>query len=223
MRCASLFLAIVCAGCGGIGRGGSGDPWAGGVTRLAGLAAFDSGLVQVTVMLASPYAGPTSTGGVAGSASAQLVTAGASTSLSGTFDPASRQLTLSGGGYSINATADATSMSGFANSATGPGAFAVEPNMPSVLCGSFQGSLSGSLGLVVEPGGQATLLYAVASAQSRSTVETTVSGGRIATAAAITFNGHNLMIDGTVGATSGQGTWSDTATTTGTWSAGACN
>jgi hypothetical protein len=145
-----------------------------------------------------------------------------STTLSGTFDPSSRQLTLSGGGDTVNATADATSMNGFANSATGPGAFAVEPNAPTLLCGSFGGSLSGSLGLVVEPAGQATLLYAVPSAQSRGTLETTVSGGMIAIAAAITVNGRNLMIDGSVGATSAQGTWSDNANTSGTWSASAC-
>jgi hypothetical protein len=215
-------LMVFSSGCGGL-AGGGGDAWAGGQSQLAGLVAFDNGLAPVTLTLAQAYAGPTSTGGMSGSASALITDSGTTVMEAGTFDPSSRQLTLTGaGGSSISATADSSGMSGVAEHALGPGAFAVAPDSPTVLCGSFAGSLSGSFGLLYNGAGRAIAVYAIANAQSRGTLEGTISGGSLEFSSFITYNGHNLMIQGSAGGGSAHGTWSDTASTNGTWSASHC-
>jgi hypothetical protein len=217
----AVLFVVGCAQCGGVGVGsGGGDPWAGGVTQLQGLAAFDSGLEKASVRLTSPYAGPSSTGGTTASASGQFTGA----AMTGTFDPAGSQLSLTASaGYSVEARADSSGMVGTAESPTGPGAFAVAPEMSTVLCGSFSGSLSGSIGIVVGPTGRAFALYAISSAQNRGSLEGTATGGHLDFSSPISINGHDLTITGSVSSTEAHGTWSDTASTSGSWSAKICN
>jgi hypothetical protein len=213
----AFLLIAACASCGGVGA--VGDPWAGGATQLAGIVGFDSGLEMAGVTLSAAYAGPTSTVGSSGNASGKL----GAVALTGSFDPSSRQLTLSDGGQnSVTASADSSGMVGVGESATGPGAFAVEPQAPTRLCGSFSGSLAGALGLVYGSTGRAIAVYVISGAQSRGTLEGTISGGALSFESAISFNGHDLTIEGSAGGASAHGTWRDTDTTSGTWSATAC-
>jgi hypothetical protein len=143
--------------------------------------------------------------------------------MSGSFDASAAQLTLTASdGSSVSARADSTGMVGTAESASGPGAFVVSPDASTVYCGTFAGSLSGSVGIVVGPTGRAFAVYALASAQTRGSLEGTATGGRLDFSSPIVFNGHDLTITGTVGSGAG-GSWSDTSSTSGTWSASRCN
>jgi hypothetical protein len=232
MRAALFAASAVSMHC-SVTLGDTSSHWPSGPATVLGIAAFDSGLARVSIDVPAGYTGTgvATTQGIAdagppGMARGTLVPvasggagAGASMALTGTFDATTGSLSVNGGSYSITGNATSTGVTGFANGPTGPGAYAGMPG-GTILCGAFQGSFVGVVGFVFESDGHATAIYAAQG--SRGTSQGTMTGGKVSFSEPITFNGHNLTIEGSYGGSSAQGTWSDTTTTKGTWSAGTC-
>ena len=225
--------------------------WGSGPATVTGVAAFGAGVARITLALRASYAGPSSTSGAdagpaeangadAGAAEANgadagtfnaaaitasgtVVTATSSVPLQGTFDATTGALSVNGNGYAFNGNADLSGISGFANDPKSAGDFALIPGTRvATWCGSFEGAWMGAVGFVFASDGRATLVYDVPKMQVSGAVGGSVQSGSVSFVEAVTVEGKNLKVTGTLSGNSAHGTWSDSATVSGTWGAAPC-